>query len=323
MLSPIRLIPEFTHYGPGYSDLLEAAGRDISGLAATRATTKLPQIAFDADGVLQLFSITKTKAHLKFYQDGDRGRRPQGAALQHIMEIPGMLSLVTGLRSALPPPILVSSMPLSRGLAIFNAFPTWKTAFLGLDPGQPVIRRTLRESPHVFFAEDLARGMQVLNEVKKGERSIEDFPDHWHKEIKLAIRFLPRAHIGTNKLPVVVALSKPGAPKPDLMIDDSVGVAQALLDFSPSARVVRPEVPWPVRRCFFPDPIGPLHTHFDHQALVMAEALGNTFTSPTSQLIRVPRRPASRFENASEAATILDYRENGSVLVREYYGLSW
>lgn len=282
-------------------------------------------IAFDGDGVLQHFAIQDQPASRTFYRQLAAGEPANGSVLQYFMEIPGMAQLALGLSQCGGHPLLVSSMPLSRGLAFFNAFPVFKVAFLGVRQEVPVTRKTLEESRQVFFAEDLARGMRRLVEIGSGGTPIHHYPKSWHPDIRLGIRALcdPVNRGRLLKNSIVVALSKPSAPKPKILIEDAEEVVAAVINYSVSDCVVQPQAPWRNEEPFYLDPRAALRREWNAQALSVALALHSLLSVFASR----SRNPIRIYINRTQLEPLTtdwgpvfaEYRESADTLVVEYY----
>ncbi len=312
-------------FGPAFLNQMWQQGALVSDLLRQQGRLESTQIAFDCDGVIQLVAIKDSINARRFYQFGGVRSRFSGSVTQYLMEIPGMAALVSGLAATGGHPILVSAMPLSRGVAVFNGFPALKTAFLGLHESVRVSSHALRQNPHTFFAEDLARGMMILHEIRLGRRRIEDYPETWREEIRRGIKAVgEKRHDGKLlKNPVIVALSKPNAPFPTLYVEDSTDIVQSLLDYSGVTRVIRPIPPWPSTTPFFREPLARLRSQFDAQALIVGAALA-TMVSPEGgerRLYKIPRHeiPPFREPVAPQAPSIVVYRDSRRRSQRDYY----
>ncbi len=315
MLPPLTLTCD-----PAFLSQTYAQGAAAAEAFQTCQGMQANEIAFDADGVLQFFAIKDLPESRMFYQLALEGYRNSGVVAQHLAEIPAMAALVSGLAIRGRRPILVSSMSLSRGVAVLNGFPSLKSAFLGMDESLPVSPQILRASRQTYFAEDLARGLRALHEIQNGVRVRGGYPEDWQEEIDEGLRAIKeRAFRGTLlKNPIVIALSKPEAPLPRVYVEDSREVIEPLIEYSRRTQVIRPLPPWHHSEAFFDDPVGQLLRHLDGQAAVVASALLTMATAPDFQerLHEIPRDriPPLRIHDPH----LMEYREHAHVLHDEH-----
>ncbi len=285
-------------------------------------------IAFDADGVLQHYAIGNQNGEQQFYESLYDGGLSSGSATQYFMEIPGMADLVAGLNHPAGSPLLVTSMSVTRAVAMFNGFPRLRRAFLGDRPDDAATPERLREHPRIYCAEHLALGIHILFQISRNlPHAMRLYPAEWHAEIVQTVPALKDSWYRGKliKNPAVIALAKRAPNFPRILIDDTRNNVQASLDYSSRAAVIRPRPPWGPRGCFFADPHSALTAHWDRQAEPVAAALESLIESMIQQrldaehrLIDIARQSIARFDFEAEA-TIVTYIDEAGTLDREHY----
>lgn len=286
------------------------------------------EIAFDADGVLQFYAVGNQQGEQGFYETFYDGGVSTGSAIQFFMEVPGLADLILGLNHPTGSPLMVTSMSVTRAVAMFNGFPRLRKAFFGDCHGGLVTPTILRESPRIYCAEHLASGIRTLFDISEGlPDSLGPYPGEWHDEIQKTVPALtdPWYRGRLIKNPAVIALARSVRHFPRILVDDTRNNIQAAIDYSLRMAVVRPLSPWGPRTCFFDDPHAMLVRHWDRQAEAIADALEALVESMIQEgghtqvrLVDISRESIGQFDG-EPAPEIVTYVEEATVLDREYY----
>ncbi|QQR81647.1 MAG: hypothetical protein IPJ69_05955 [Deltaproteobacteria bacterium] len=277
------------------------------------------RVAFDFDGVFGLFGIKDEPKNRKFYEDARNSCLKNGIVRQHLMFYPGKREFVTGLNRYGRGPILVSTMPPERGLAIFRHSPLMPMAFCDRFSNGEVAAADLKESRRVFFAPDLGRGMRRLIDIAEGKVCLSHYPRSWRTAIEGGIEAV-YATEGKHflKLPIVVALAKEGVDLYDVIIEDTKFVIDPILDYS-AASVIQPATPWGHQSPFHEDPVGTLRLHCSqHVEMIEGVLKGVMEDSRQGHYIYVPRDNV-QYAPIVSGADIFPYDETAKSLIEGYY----